>query len=102
MKVIFRNKQYQTLSQCYNDNKDIAKISLPTFMKRVREGDSIEEALAKPKGRTLVSNLGSHIVEGVEYENLPSIARAYGMKEMTVYKRYNRGKRGDDLVPPQK
>jgi len=101
MKIIFRNKEYQTLGQCYNDNKDIAKISLPTFVKRVREGESILDALSKPKGRTLITILGSHTVEGVEYENLPSIARAYGMKEMTVYKRYNRGMRGDDLVPPK-
>jgi len=102
MKLIFRDKEYQTFSQCYNDNRDIARISLPTFVSRVKNGESIEEALSKPKGKTLVSLLGSHTVEGVEYENLPSIARAYGMKEMTVYKRYNRGMRGDDLVPLKK
>ena len=100
MKIIFRDKEYETLTRCYEDNRDIAKISLPTFINRVRTGDSIEDALSKPKGKTLISHLGSHMVEGVEYENLPSIARAYGIKEMTVYKRYHRGCRGDDLVPP--
>lgn len=101
MKIIFRDKEYRTLTQCYNDNKNMAKISLPTFKKRVLEGDSIEEALTKPKGKTLISHLGSHVVEGIEYINLPSIARAYGIKEMTVYKRYHRGFRGDELVPPE-
>ena len=28
----------------------------------------------------IISRLGSHIVEGVEYPNLPSIAKAYGLK----------------------
>jgi|TARA_Y100000294_G_C8514429_1_gene320208 hypothetical protein len=49
-----------------------------------------------------VSYLGSHIVEGVEYPNLPSIAEEYGMKLNAVYKRYSRGYRGDDLVPLKK
>jgi hypothetical protein len=101
MKLIFRGKEYQTFSECFRDNRDIAKISLPTFVKRVREGKSIREALTAPKGRTLVSHRGSHIVEGVEYENLPSIARAYGLKEMRIYRRYHRGLRGNDLLPPK-
>ena len=41
-----------------------------------------------------ISRLGSHIVEGVEYPNLPSIADEYGMSLNTVYKRYSRGYRG--------
>jgi hypothetical protein len=102
MKINFRDKQYQTLGACYQDNKDLAKVSLPTFVTRVREGFSIEEAFSTKKDMRLITHLGSHLVEGVEYKNLPSIARAYGMKPMAVYKRYNRGKRGDDLVPPKK
>jgi transposase len=80
---------------------DIARVSIPTFVKRVREGKSIEEALKTPKGRTLVTRLGAHIVDGVEYENLPSIARAYGLKESLVYRRYHRGLRGTELIPPK-
>ncbi|HEY8563130.1 MAG TPA: hypothetical protein VIL74_22325 [Pyrinomonadaceae bacterium] len=99
MKLIFRGKEYQSFSECYKDNLDIAKVSIPTFIKRIREGKSIDEALTAPKGRTLVSHLGSHTVDGVEYENLPSIARAYGLKESLVYRRYHRGLRGNDLIP---
>ena len=48
------------------------------------------------------STLGSHIVEGVVYPNLPSIAEEYGMSLNAVYKRYSRGCRGDKLVPKKK
>jgi len=101
IKLNFRGKEYQSFSECYNDNRDIARISIPTFVKRVREGKSIEEALSSPKGRTLISHLGSHLVDGVEYENLPSIARAYGLKESLIYRRYHRGLRGTELLPPK-
>ena len=101
IKLVFRGKEYHSFSECYNDNKDIARVSIPTFVKRVREGKTIEEALTAPKGRTLVTRLGSHIVDGVEYENLPSIARAYGLKESLVYRRYHRGLRGTELIPPK-
>ena len=100
-KLVFRGKEYQSFSECYKDNLDIARISIPTFVKRVREGMPIEDALKNPKGRTLVTRLGSHTVDGVEYENLPSIARAYGLKESLVYRRYHRGLRGTELIPPK-
>jgi hypothetical protein len=101
VRLVFRGKEYQSFSECYYDNRDIARISIPTFVKRVREGKSVEEALTAPKGRTLVTRLGAHLVDGVEYENLPSIARAYGLKESLVYRRYHRGLRGTDLIPPK-
>lgn len=99
--LIFRGKIYHSFKECYTDNQDIARVSFPTFIKRFREGRSIEEALTSPKGRTLVTRLGSHFVEGVEYENLPSIARAYGLSESRIYRRYQRGMRGTELVPPK-
>ena len=49
--------------------------------------------------KKIISRLGSHVVEGVEYPNLPSIAEAYGITKNCVYKRYSRGAKGDDLVP---
>jgi len=52
--------------------------------------------------RKIISRLGSHIVEGVEYPNLPSIAKEYGMTLNSIYKRYSRGCRGDNLVPEKK
>lgn len=102
MKIIFRGKEYQTLAACYRDNKDIAKVSLPIFVNRIKKGLPAEEAITFLKNKTLQTTLGSHIVEGVEYPNLPSVARAYGIKEMTMYKRHHRGFRGDDLVPLKK
>lgn len=101
VKLVYRGKEYQSFAQCFNDNREIARVSIPTFVKRVREGMPIEEALKAPKGRTLVTRLGSHVVDGVEYENLPSIARAYGIKESLVYRRYHRGLRGTELIPPK-
>ena len=52
--------------------------------------------------RKIISRLGSHVVEGVEYPNLPSIAEAYGITKNCVYKRYSRGAKGADLVPEKK
>ncbi len=52
--------------------------------------------------KKIISRLGSHIVEGVEYPNLPSIADEYGMSLNTIYKRYSRGHRGDNLIPEKK
>ena len=52
--------------------------------------------------KKIISRLGKHIVEGVEYPNLPSIAKEYGMTLNSIYKRYSRGCRGDNLVPEKK
>ncbi|MGC2238795.1 MAG: hypothetical protein WA584_21750 [Pyrinomonadaceae bacterium] len=97
MKIIFRNKEYLSIAHCYNDNKDIATVSLPTFSSRVRKGMPIEDAFTIPVSTTRFAVT----VEGVEYKNLATLARAYGVKEMTVYKRHHRGARGDQLIPPK-
>lgn len=101
-KIIFKGKEYQSIRACYNDNKDMAVVSPETFRSRVLKGVAIERALISPKHTIPQTILGAHLVEGVEYPNLPSVARAYGIKEMTVYKRHYKGYRGDDLVPPKK
>src|SRR5690606_24961853 len=59
-------------------------------------------ALLHPKEKTITTKLGAHTVEGKVYENLPSIADEYRMTLNTIYKRYSRGCRGDDLVPLKK
>jgi hypothetical protein len=102
MKTTFRDKQYQTLEACYKANKDIAKVSFRVFTNRLRHGLSVEEALTKPPDSRNRSFRGSHTVEGVEYINLPSIARAYGITEWVVYRRYCDEFRGDELVPLKK
>ncbi len=46
-----------------------------------------------------------HIVEGKKYPGLDAIAEAYQENEVTlnaIYKRHQRGKRGDDLIPKKK
>ena len=43
-----------------------------------------------------------HIVEGVEFINLSSVAKEYGLSKNSVYKRYSRGHRGDNLIPNKK
>lgn len=43
-----------------------------------------------------------HIVEGVEYLNLSSVSKEYGLSLNSVYKRYSRGHRGDNLIPKKK
>lgn len=102
VKVIFNGKEYQSIRDCYDNNKDLAVVSPETFRSRVLNGIPIERALTSPPHTIPQTILGSHIVEGVEYPNLPAVARAYGIKEMTIYRRHHRGFRGDDLIPLKK
>ena len=99
----FREKEYSTLSKLYEDFKDDSPVGYQTVRNRLKDGLSVEEALFNPKKRTGWTPAGgTHEVEGVIYETLPDIAEAYGMNQNAVYKRYSRGKRGDDLVPLKK
>jgi hypothetical protein len=99
----FREKEYSTLSKLYEDFKDDSPVGYQTVRSRLKDGLSVEEALFNPKKRTGWTPAGgTHAVEGVIYETIPDIAREYNLKKNTVYQRYNRGKRGDDLVPPKK
>lgn len=103
MKYVFKGKEYESLSKCYNDNKSICAFTYETLKNRLKEGMTLEKAFASGKRkRGLSSRLGSHIVEGVKYINLPSIAKEYGMSLNLIYKRYSRGLRGDDIVPEKK
>lgn len=101
-KVIFKGKEYESIRDCYNDNKNLAAVSPQTFRSRVLNGIPIERALTSPTHTIPQTILGSHMVEGVEYPNLPAVARAYGIKDMTIYRRHHRGFRGDDLIPLKK
>jgi len=102
MKISFRGKEYSTLSSCYKDNKDIATVGLATIRNRLKSGLSLEVAFTQPRDVPNTSKFGTHIVEDVEYENLPAIAKAYDMTTDAVYKRHSRGCRGDNLVPQKK
>lgn len=102
MKYSFQGKGYTTLAKCYEDNRDKITVGIATVRGRLKKGWDLEEALFRPKEKTLRTRLGQHTVEGRVYENLPSIAAEYGMTLNTIYKRYSRGCRGDDLVPLKK
>jgi hypothetical protein len=102
MKYIFKEKSYTTLSSCYENNKEQISVGIATVRSRLKKGWPLEEAILHPKEKTITTKLGSHTVEGKVYENLPSISEEYGMPLNTVYKRYSRGCRGDDLVPLKK
>ncbi len=101
-KITFRGKEYKSLENFFLKNKQILpfKASI-TLRKRLKEGFTLEEAINKGKKKTGIT-LGPYIVEGVSYRDLPSIAKEYGITERAIYKRYSRGKRGDDLVPKKK
>ena len=101
MKVTFQDKEYKSLSECYRENKESIEVSLFTVRERIKSGISIDDALLTPN-QNRTEPIGSHVVEGVEYPSLPSIAEVYSMTSDAVYKRYSRGYRGDDLVPLKK
>lgn len=102
MKYTFNGKSYKTLTSCYNDNVEKITVGIVTVRSRLKDGWSLEDALLKPKQKTGVIQLGEHIVEGKVYESLAAVRKEYGISSVAIYKRYSRGCRGDDLVPPNK
>lgn len=99
MKYVFEEKSYTTLSDCYLDNKEKIVVGIATVRNRLKKGWSLEKSLLTPKEKTIDTRLGSHIIEMVEYPNLQSISEEYKIPLNTIYKRYSRGYRGDDLIP---
>lgn len=102
MKYTFNGKNYKTLTSCYNDNVEKITVGIVTVRSRLKDGWSLEDALLKPKQKTGAIQLGEHIVEGKVYESLSSVRKEYGISSVAIYKRYSRGCRGDNLVPPNK
>ncbi|EKF9273614.1 GIY-YIG nuclease family protein [Vibrio cholerae] len=103
-KFSFNGKGYTTLSKLFNDNKDIAQVGLATVRYRLKDGMTIEEALTTPKQtalKTREANGFKQVVEGVEYHSLRQISEAYAVNYNTMYKRYERGCRGDSLLMPK-
>ncbi|MDM5121990.1 GIY-YIG nuclease family protein [Aeromonas rivipollensis] len=103
-KFSFNGKGYTTLSKLFNENKDIAVVGLATVRYRLKDGMTIEEALTTPKQtavKTREANGFKQVVEGVEYHSLRQISDAYAVNYNTMYKRYERGCRGDSLLMPK-
>lgn len=101
MKYFLKNKIYSSLSSLYEEYEDEIPCSIATVRNRLKEGLSLEDALFNEKKKT-ASYKGSHTVEGKDYKSLADIADAYGIARNSLYKRYSRGSRGDDLVPLKK
>ena len=101
-KIEFRGKEYKSLEDFFLKNKEIIPFkAYVTLKSRLNEGLTLEEAIKKGKKKTGKS-FGPYVVEGVAYRGLPDVAKEYGITERAIYKRYSRGKRGDDLVPKKK
>lgn len=95
----YKDKTYGTLRSVFVENKADAKCSWPVFNRRVmEEGLSIADALVADKKKTGAPKYGPHTVEGVEYETLLDVAEEYSVNPNTMYQRYNRGKRNEELV----
>ena len=104
-KIEFRGKEYKSLDDFFLKNKEIVPFkSSQSLRNRLKEGLSLEKIIAEGKRKpgSTEGRLGPYLVEGVTYTSLPSIAKEYGITERAIYKRYSRGKRGDDLVPEKK
>ena len=104
-KVKFRGEEYNSVEDFFFKNREIIpfKSSL-SLRNRLKEGLSLEKIITEGKRKpgSTEGKLGPYLVEGVTYTSLPSIAKEYGITERAIYKRYSRGKRGDDLVPEKK
>jgi len=95
-----KGKKFNSLTECYKANQDIARCSLRRFYQRVQEGMPIEKAITTPLFATRKNY--QFTVEGVQYYLIKDIADAYNLPMNTVYKRFSRGKKGDDLIPENK
>lgn len=101
-KIIFNNFEYNSLKELFLKNKDsIPYKSFSSFEKRFKTEKNVETIINKGKIKTGITK-GPYLVEEKLYRDLPSIAKEYGLSERAVYKRFSRGKRGDDLVPVKK
>jgi|TARA_B110000240_G_scaffold55802_1_gene63499 hypothetical protein len=97
----FLGSKYPSLRALYIDNKKYCIVSYSLFLKRVEEGMSIEEAMSAPKKKTGGTRVEPQVIEGVTFTLLADIAEKYGVNSNTIFKRYSRGRRNDDLVMPK-
>ncbi len=94
----FEGVKYPSISNLFKAIKHRSKVSEPLFVERVNDGMSIEEALIAPKKKTGTTKIDPQIIEGVTYITVREIAEAYNVNFNTMFKRYERGHRGERLV----
>jgi len=98
----FRGSRYPSLRALHRDHKKHCIVSQPLFIQRVEEeGMSVAEAMSAPKKKTGGLRIESQVVEGVIFTTLADIAEEYGVSSNTMFKRYSRGRRNDNLVMPK-
>ncbi|CAK2594654.1 conserved hypothetical protein [Vibrio crassostreae] len=96
--IEFRGVVYKSLSSFFIENKHLINCSKPTLTIRLNEGMDIEEAIVASKKKTGTTFIEPQLIEGVIYKTIKEIAEAYKVNFNTMFKRYSRGKRGEDLV----
>ena len=104
-KVNYKGKSYKSIVEFYDSNKDEIEVSYQNVLKNFKDGLPPEEAIKKQprkKVESKQSTHGSFKIEGREYPNLRLIAKEYDINENTLYQRFHRGKRGDELIPLKK
>ncbi|HIF9343665.1 TPA: hypothetical protein ACX6RU_003802, partial [Photobacterium damselae] len=94
----FEGVKYPSINNLFKAIKHRSKVSKPLFEQRVKDGMSIEEALIAPKKKTGTTRIDPQIIEGVTYITIREIAEAYNVNFNSMFKRYNRGLRGERLV----
>lgn len=102
IKYYYNSIGYKSLTTLVEANRDICTVHVVTVRNRLKDGWDIHKALTTPKNNKSISFCGEHVVEGVIYHNMTSLAEAYGVKYNTVFKRFSRGCRGNDLIPEKK
>lgn len=101
-KVVFNNVTYSSLRDFYKNNEDKIEVSYGVLLNNFKLGIPIERAIKKQPRKKVHSKHGPFFVEGKKYSNIPSLAKEYQLNANTVFKRFERGKRGDDLIPKKK
>ena len=104
-KVHYKGKSYKSIVEFYDSNKDEIEVSYQNVLKNFKDGLPAEEAIKKQPRKKVEAKQSTHgpfKIEGKEYPNLRLIAKEYDINENTLYQRFHRGKRDDELIPLNK
>lgn len=87
-----RTEYYQKL---YKENKAENSVSEKLFIRRMRNGAKLKDALNRKENKTLKSPI---LIDGYSFSNLTQLAKHFNLKSSTVTQRYNNGLRGKKLI----